>query len=90
MKREWDEVKRQRTLNERALDFADAELIPSGPHLRAPVRMVPGEVRWIATGLIEDVHVTVVFTERGSATRIISMRRARDDERRKYQEVFKG
>ncbi|MBV9757134.1 MAG: BrnT family toxin [Alphaproteobacteria bacterium] len=51
---------------------------------------VHGEERWIAVGLIEDVHVTVVFTRRAAAIRLISMRRSRHEERRKYQNVFGG
>jgi len=43
-----------------------------------------GEDRFLATGMIEGRLVTVVFTERGERTRIISARKANTDERRKY------
>jgi uncharacterized protein (DUF4415 family) len=42
---------------------------------------VGGEEREIATGLIDDCYVTVVFTRRASVIRIISLRRARHGER---------
>lgn len=84
----WDEIKRQRTIRDRGLDFADADLIFAGPHLRKSARTVAGEERWIATGPLGEAHVTVVFTIRGSVIRIISMRRARHEERERYQDVF--
>jgi uncharacterized protein len=39
-----------------------------------------GEDRWLVTGLIDGKHWTAIFTFRGDAIRIISVRRARDDE----------
>lgn len=86
----WDETKRLRTVQERGLDFADADLIFANPHMRKPARTVGGEERWIATGMIGDLHVTIIFTLRGDVTRIISMRRARHEERQRYQDVFGG
>jgi uncharacterized DUF497 family protein len=47
-------------------------------------------VRWLAVGMIDDVYVTAVFTRRGPVIRIISMRRARNDERKKHQQIFGG
>jgi uncharacterized DUF497 family protein len=36
----------------------------------------PGEIRYIITGMVNDVLLTVVYTERGERTRIISTRKA--------------
>jgi uncharacterized DUF497 family protein len=47
-----------------------------------------GEERWMATGLIQGRHATVVYTLRGEAIRIISLRRARHDERDAHQAAF--
>ncbi len=89
MEFEWDENKRRRNLEKHDIDFLDADLIFGSPHLLEQARTVDDEQRWLAVGMIEDVHVTAVFTHRGDAIRIISIRKARDAERRKYQEVFR-
>jgi len=44
-----------------------------------------GEDRQRAIGIVQGVHVAVVFTLRGSAIRIISARRARHGEREQHQ-----
>lgn len=43
-----------------------------------------GEARWLVTGRIEDKLWTAVVTYRGAVTRIISVRRARDNEVKSY------
>jgi uncharacterized DUF497 family protein len=58
------------------------------PHLISPARPAGEEERWSATGLIDGIFVTVIYTERGKKFRIISMRRARQHERRGHQELF--
>ena len=45
-----------------------------------------GEKRILAIGLLEDVEITVIYTTRGETIRIISARRARRNERKKYWE----
>jgi uncharacterized DUF497 family protein len=87
---EWDEAKRLSNIAKHGLDFADSDLFFGSPHLVGPAKTVDGETRWLAVGMIDDVYVTTVFTGRGSTVRIISMRRARDGERKKHQEVFGG
>ena len=87
---EWDEAKRLANIAKHGLDFADADLLFGNPYLEAPARTVPREKRWLAVGTIDDVYVTTIFTRRGDTIRIISMRRARDGERRQHQEVFGG
>jgi uncharacterized DUF497 family protein len=47
-----------------------------------------GEERMLAIGLLEGRHVTVVFTFRKEVLRVISFRRARYEERQKYQELY--
>ncbi len=85
---EWDEEKRLANIEKHGIDFIDAVVLFSDPHLNAPAKTIDGETRWLATGMIEEIHVTAVFTSRGPVIRIISMRRARDGERQKHQEVF--
>jgi uncharacterized protein len=43
-----------------------------------------GEDRFVATGMVEEVLITVVYTERGERIRIISARKANGHEQRKY------
>jgi hypothetical protein len=47
-----------------------------------------GENRVVSVGLLEARCIAVVWTERDAARRIISMRRARDAEERKYRALF--
>ena len=42
------------------------------------------EMRYLAIGYIGDVLHTVIYTERGNRIRIISLRKASNDERGRY------
>lgn len=46
--------------------------------------------RWLATGLIDGKLATVIFTYRGKSIRIISLRSARDAEKREYRKIHHG
>jgi uncharacterized DUF497 family protein len=85
---EWDEVKRRANLEKHRLDFDDAWLVLSDVFLKMQARSVGDEVRYRAVGYVRQNLVAIVYTMRGETFRIISMRKARDDERRLYdQEV---
>ncbi len=90
MEIEFDEAKRIRTRELRGLDFRDAVLILKGRHLVSPARTTEGEERWLATGLLVEAVVTIVFTLRGTRVRVISMRAARDDEKQRYEALYRG
>jgi uncharacterized protein len=84
---EWD--KRLKNIEKHGSNFIDtADILFGNPFLEAPAKTVDGEQRWLAIGMIGDDFVRAVFTWRGPVIRIISMWRARNDERKKYQEVF--
>ena len=87
---EFDENKRLKNIEKHGIDFLNADILFGNPHLKAPAKAVDGEQRWLAIGMINDDFVTAVFTWRGPVIRIISMRRSRNDEREKYQEVYGG
>ncbi len=87
---EWDEKKRLLNIDKHGLDFIDCELVFAGPCIGAPARTVAGEERTIVTGLVEDVYVTVVYTRRNDATRIISLRKARHEERERHRALHGG
>jgi uncharacterized DUF497 family protein len=38
--------------------------------------------------MIEDLHVTAIFTCHGTAVRLISLRKARANERKQHQTLF--
>ena len=80
---EWNEDKRNATLEKHGLDFVDAVKIFKGDVLtaRSPHE---GEERWIAIGLLEGTLIAVIYTLRGDIYRIITARRARQKERDLY------
>ena len=78
----FDPVKRDKTLAERGLDFADAWQVFAGPILKIPDnRKNYGERRTICYGLLNNRMVVVIYTQRGSHRRIISMRKANEREK---------
>lgn len=85
---EWDEVKRLANVAKHGIDFYDVLEVFASPHLEIEARQTNGETRRLAVGLLADRLVTVVFTHRGEAIRIISARRARHGERRQYQALY--
>jgi uncharacterized DUF497 family protein len=79
---EWDEAKSAANRANHGLDFAAACLVFTGPVLeRKDARRDYGEDRFQAIGLVEGRVVLVVYTWRGERRRIISARKARQDER---------
>jgi hypothetical protein len=47
-----------------------------------------GEQRWISVGELDIETIAVVWTWRGAAIRIITMRKARDEEKRRYRALY--
>ena len=87
---EWDDSKRRRILEQRALDFASADLFFDGrPAIHQPTPRA-AEERWKTTAVIEKAYFTVVWTWRAETIRIISMRRAHEQEIRKHREAHGG
>ena len=81
----FDPAKRERTLAERGLDFADAQLVFDSVLTENPDdRFEYGEERRITVGLIRDRMVVVVWTRRGEDYHVISMRKANEREQRRY------
>jgi uncharacterized DUF497 family protein len=87
MRLTWDEAKRQRTLKERGLDFADANLVFAGRSMTLPdERRDYAEPRFITAGWLRGRFVVIVWTPRDGSRRIISMRYGHADEEAHYQE----
>ena len=82
----FDQQKRERTLRERGLDFADARRVFAGRHATLPDdRKDYGEDRFISAGMLDGLLVVLVWTPRGVARRIISMRHAHAKEERRWR-----
>ncbi len=82
---EFDASKRDKTLEERGLDFARAGEVFNGRHFTGQdTRQNYTEDRFITVGLLDARLVVLVWTPRGEARRIISMRKANDREKALY------
>ena len=85
MRIEFDPSKRDRTLLERGLDFMDAAIVFAGVNITLmDARQSYGEECLITFGGLNCRWVLVVWTPRGAARRIISMRYANEREIAKY------
>jgi uncharacterized protein len=81
----FDPGKRDATLAHRGLDFADAQEVFAGPAFeRVDDRFDYGETRYITIGLLRGRLMVLVWTPRGAAPHIISMRKANDREQARY------
>nr|WP_082359131.1 BrnT family toxin [Bosea sp. AAP35] len=82
----FDRTKRDTTLQERGLDFARAAEVFAGRTFTQPDRWIDyGEERFITVGRLDGRIVVIVWTDRGHARRIISMRKANEREQARYQ-----
>ena len=77
----FDATKYAWTLRERNLDFRRAREVFAGLHLtQADDRWEYGEPRFITAGWLDERVVIFVWTPRGRACRVISMRKANERE----------
>ena len=77
----FDPAKRDKTLAERGLDFADAAFVFSGVTLEVEdTRKDYGEPRIICYGFLAGRIVVVGYTPRGADRHIFSMRKANERE----------
>lgn len=87
MKVEYDPGKRAETLARRGLDMARAGEVFDGLHLTFPdLRRDYGEERWTTIGYLDGRLILFVWTPRGDAMRVISMRKANAREKGRYAE----
>ena len=88
MEFEWDEDKRQLNIVKHGIDFNRASALFDGRDVVEFKSAYANEPRWQTTGLVDERFMTVIWTRRGDAIRIISARRSRDGEKRKYYENY--
>jgi hypothetical protein len=80
----FDPAKRDRTLTERGLDFADADLVFAGVTVEMEdTRKNYGEPRIICYGLLAGRMVVVGYAPRGASRHVFSMRKANEREQRR-------
>lgn len=92
MQFEWDEGKAAANIAKHGVSFTLAQEVWDDPlHVVVPERIVDGEERWQAVGVVDGLALlVVVHTYRDRAgeevIRIIGARRATKHERRSYEE----
>jgi len=78
----FDPAKREKTLAERGLDFADSVFVFEGVTLEVEDRRRNyGETRIICYGLLRDRLVVIGYTPRGATRHVFSMRKANEREK---------
>ena len=86
MQFEWDEHKRQMNFAKHGIDFGVASVVFAGLTVTTPdERQDYGEQRFITLGALKGRVVVIAYTQRGPATRIISMRKANEREQKIYR-----
>jgi len=85
----YDPVKRQKTIDERGLDFDDALFVFAGITVEMEdQRKDYGERRLICYGFLDGRLVVVGYTPRGLVRHIFSMRKANDREQTRLAPYF--
>lgn len=82
----FDPIKRDLTLADRGLDFADAVRVFDGPVFEfEDDRFDYPERRFVTIGLLDDRSIVIVWAEADDGRRVISMRKANEREQQRYQ-----
>jgi uncharacterized protein len=87
MEFEWHEEKNEANIQKHGFDFSDAYQVFEAPHVVFPSSK-GDEERFGAVGLLNGYCVVVIYTVRQLKHRIISIRRARPDERRQLSQLY--
>ena len=90
VKFEWDETKNRVNVRKHGFHFAEAEEMFHGALLTRPdMDQDYGEERWVGIGVTRSRIAVVAFAERQQDTiRIISLRKADNEERKQYEEAL--
>lgn len=91
---EWDEEKNKKNISKHKISFEKASHVFNDDCRLEIIDESHSEYenRYITIGLIEEIVsvVTVVYTPRNEVIRIISARKATNEERRQYYDSKKG
>jgi uncharacterized protein len=90
MEFEWDEAKNQLNQQKHRISFEEAQEIFLGVVFTSiSDKLDYGEIREISIGSIQNIAiVAVIHTDRNGKIRIISARKAKPKERRKYYDYL--
>jgi uncharacterized DUF497 family protein len=82
---EFDENKSLTNQEKHGIDFIDAQKLWNDPdRIEIPTKNLD-EPRYILIAMINDRHWSAIFTYRDDKIRLISVRRARDNEKEIYE-----
>jgi uncharacterized DUF497 family protein len=83
---EWNAAKAEGNLIKHGVSFEAARCVFDDVFAfeRCDFDSAPSELRYVITGMVNDVILTVVYTERGDRTRIVSARRATKHEQEEH------
>lgn len=88
---EWDIKKRASNIEKHGFDFVDAVILFDGVIMdKICERKKDGENRYLTIGCVGGIVAAVVYVDRDKKRRIISMRKARDYERKNYIAFLTG
>lgn len=89
---EWDPDKSAQNEEKHGISFEAAMAVWESPRLEIPsiARSKDSETRSAILGLINGHIYCVIWTKRGKNIRIISARRARNEERKAYVEALQN
>ena len=87
MEFEFDPQKSKDNKDKHGMDFLEAQALFLSSPVLIPVKGDFGEQRSLAIGMIGNKHWSAIITKRGDKIRIISVRRARDNERALYDKA---
>jgi uncharacterized DUF497 family protein len=89
VKLEWDDKKRNRAVAERGLDFADIARVDWDIAFTVEdTRVDYAEARFVTMAPINDRLCVFAWCWRGEALRVISLRKANERERDKYEKAI--
>ena len=85
MEFEYDDKKSARNLAKHGIDFHDAQQLWNDLELLEIPARTEDEPRWLLIGRIADKHWSAVIAYRNGRTRLISVRRSRNEEVALYE-----
>jgi uncharacterized DUF497 family protein len=84
---EWDEAKRHSNLEKHGIDFRDARAVFDGRPYVTIASARGSEHRSLTLAMLAARLIAVAWTWRSESIRIISVRSARDAEKRQYRQL---
>ncbi|CAN5848495.1 BrnT family toxin [soil metagenome] len=84
---EWDDDKQSSNKAKHGIDFLRARILFDGRPVITVATFRGEETRYATTGALDDRYSKAIWTLRGERVRIISVRKARDAEKRDHRAI---